>query len=523
MKMAFFGPVNVLFQLPGQRLPRHCDRALLLRKNSAQQLTLVLLSLLLIGFPVKDTQAQTISERAYAEALGRQFAEAINLSSDSSRLQAVKEIFSSEALRTVSLDKYAKLMNNLNDRLNPFQYHHSELITTTMAGGETRAVLHVYGRKEDAPMWSDIQVRLDPEPPHKFLSIAFLAEVSEPIYLPNGTIDQKETLQWLEEYVDKLVRENDLSGSILIVRDTTILFERYFGFADAGRKRTIDRNTLFNLGSGNKMFTALGIMKLVEQGDLHLTDSLLKFFPDFPDRARAGRVTIHHLLSHTSGIAEYWTESTRQRLAQCRTLDDHKPIVYSAGFEEDPGTSYHYSNSNFILLGLILEKVTGSDYFSYIKHSVFRKAGMQKTDSYFSNETQEKLAIPLARGNSGWIPAARGQRGSSAGGGYSNGREMLKFLTALKNDQIVSASTLKSMTTSKTTGLREADHYGYGFMIEQHGGENTIGHGGIAKGVNFSLHYFPQSGYVVLVFSNQDNGAFDDLKKNALKLVSGAR
>jgi CubicO group peptidase (beta-lactamase class C family) len=114
-------------------------------------------------------------------------------------------------------------------------------------------------------------------------------------------------------------------------------------------------------------------------------------------------------------------------------------------------------------------------------------------------------------------------RGSSAGGAYTRAVDMLKFSNSLRNYSLVSGATLKNMTTAKNSGLDAGEEYGYGFIIQKTGQETTYGHGGTSQGVNFEFRYFPGQKITLVVFSNQNNGAYDDLKRNTIKLISGAR
>lgn len=480
-------------------------------------------ALFLLAFSA-PASAQTDTIYPAPETWGDQFVAALRSTSSAEQTAIARQIFAPATLANPGTERLLGLFNRLQQEMSPIEYHHSEVFVAELSPGDVRRVLHIYLRKEGASMWRDIQMRLDPEPPYKLATIAFIAEVAEPVSLPNSDITQQITLDWLDGYVQKLVRENDLSGSILIAKGDQILFERYFGFADDAKTRAVDEHTLFNLGSGNKMFTALAIAKLQEEGKLQFTDRLIDFFPDFPNPELARKVTIHHLLSHSSGVGEYWTEKTETVMRQAESWHEYLPMVYQAGFNFEPGTEAGYSNSNFILLGAILEQVTGLDYFYLIQTLVYDKAGMAESGSFPFDRDAQRLAMPLTRnGDAGWVMAKHGKRGSPAGGGYSNLRDMLRFSKGLKTAAFVSAETLNNMITLKTAGLIDAFPYGYGFIPEKNDGVRSYGHGGIAPGVNLEFRYFPAADITLVVFSNQDNGAFDDLKKNTIKLITGER
>lgn len=458
------------------------------------------------------------------EYWGDRFAAALQSEAASEQANLVREIFSDTALANPGQDRLIGLIGRLHNEFYPFDYHHTDLMVSEFSPDNISRVLHVYLKKKEHTMWHDIQLRLDPAPPHKILSLAFIAEVAEPVSLPNGDITQKPTLDWLTQYISKLVRENDLAGSVLLAKGDQILLEQYFGYADDIRTQPVDAQTRFNLGSGNKMFTALAIVALQEQGKLNVADKLVNWFPDFPNPAWAEKVTIHHLLTHSSGIREYWRPETREEMAQCSTWQQYLPIIYRSGFDFEPGTESGYSNSNFILLGAIIEKVSGLDYFAFIQRFIYDTAEMKQSGTFIYDRTALPLAMPLARdGDRGWKEARHGRQGSPAGGGYSTVRDMLLFAQGLKRHAFVSAESFKVMIANQTVGLKDAFPYGYGFIPQKNDGEFSYGHGGIASGINLEFRYFPRLDVTMVVFSNQDNGAFDDLKKNMIKLISGER
>jgi CubicO group peptidase (beta-lactamase class C family) len=256
---------------------------------------------------------------------------------------------------------------------------------------------------------------------------------------------------------------------------------------------------------------------------LSYEDKITKYLKGFSDESKADNITIHQLLSHTSGISEYWSEQNDNAVYSATSINDHLQLVLKSGFDFEPGTDYQYCNSNFILLGAIIEKVTGKSFYDFVQGTVFNPADMNQS-GYF-NYASMNCAIPLARGENetDWIEAVHGIKGSSAGGAYSNVNDVLKFSNALRNNLTVSKETLENMTSVKNNNMIVTEDYGYGFIIQKFAQELSYGHGGTAKGVNFEFRYFPNSDITFVIFSNQDNGAYDDLKRNTIKLISGER
>ena len=325
--------------------------------------------------------------------------------------------------------------------------------------------------------------------------------------------------------METLKSEYDLYGSILIAEGDKILFEEYYGYADEEKKIPITNRTLFNVASGGKMFTALCISKLVDMNKLKYEDKITKYLNGFADSTKASNITIHHLLSHTSGISEYWSGQNDKFVHSATSINDHLTLVYKSGFDFEAGIAYQYCNSNYILLGAIIENVTGKSFYDFVQETIFNSAEMNSS-GYF-NYALTNCAIPLTRGENEteWVEAVHGIKGSSAGGAYSNTTDILKFSIALQNNKIVSKKTFKNMTNPKNSGIKEPMDfdYGYGFILSNSVQEASYGHGGTTDGVNFEFLYFPRSDITLIIFCNQNNGAYDDLKKNTIKLITGYR
>jgi CubicO group peptidase (beta-lactamase class C family) len=455
---------------------------------------------------------------------GGLFIKAINSNSEPEQKEIISNIFSQSAIDEIGLERLVGLVGQLHTNYAPLEYHHSETLSFNKPEGASY-IMHIYAKHPGAIMWNDFQMRLDPELPHKFKTIRFIAEVSEPVTLPNGSIENKETLEWLSNYLKQLKSEYDLYGSILIAKGDNILLEKYYGYEDVGKKIPITNKTLFNVASGGKMFTALCIAKLVEENKLKYDDKITKYLSGFSDQTNAEKITIHNLLSHTSGIAEYWTDENDKAVYSATNINDYLKLVYKSGFDFDAGTKYQYCNSNYILLGAIIEKVTGKSFYNFVQETIFNPAGMNS--SGYINHASPNTAMPLTRGTNGadWIEAEHGIKGSSAGGAYSNVEDILKFSDALKNDKIISQKSLVKMITPKNNAVKEAMdfEYGYGFILSKSAQEISYGHGGTAQGVNFEFRYFPRTDVTFVVFCNQNNGAYDDLKKNTVKLITGER
>jgi CubicO group peptidase (beta-lactamase class C family) len=454
-----------------------------------------------------------------AGALARKFFAAAASTDGAVREASVSQLYSEATLANVGKERLAAQLERIGTTFGAVKFHHVE-VTSASFGGTVRYVAHAFAQKPGGE-WLDFQFRLDAGPPVRFSELAFVANVTEPVALPNGEIGDPTTLKWLDDYVTKLAKTEGLSGAILLARGDEVFFERYFGGADAKRSTQITADTRFSLGSGNKMMTALLAARLVEQGKLSFDTRLRTLVPAFPESPNADAVTLHHLLSHTSGIGEYWTKEFASNRPKLVANADFLPWITKRGFDFAPGSDYAYSNSNFILAGLAVEGITGADYGSLLRKQIFEPLGM--SNSSLSIGEKGSFAQPLVRDGEGWKHSGLAGIGSSAGGAWSTVRDMLRFSRGLRAGTLVSKEMLDRMTTSKTGGLGEGEPYGYGFQIHQYGQARAYGHGGTAPGVNFDFKYFPREDVTFVIMSNQDNGAYDDLRKNAVKLISGQR
>lgn len=485
----------------------------------------VALMLCLLSYPARSFAASGGDQplRA-AEEAGRRFVEAVNSGDGELRLATARAVYSEATLQARGDEAIVGLMERLAGDFGDLEFHHAEA-NAFRIGKETRHSLHVFVRAAKYERWKDLQFQLEAAPPHRIVNLIFIADVAEPVYLPNGAISDPHTLSWLDAYVDRLVAEEDLSGALLIAAGGRPLIERYFGFADSARTVPCSAATRFNLGSGNKMFTALALAKLVEEGATAFDTPIAGYLPELSHREWAAKATVGHLVSHTAGAGEYWTDATREALTRVKTLEDFVPLIEAAGIDFEPGTRFHYSNSNFILAGLVIERITGGDYHDFVRERISRPCGLADTDAFRNDGSAANLAEPLVGTPGAWSRVRGAFRGSSAGGGYSTARDMLRFSRCLVEGRIVGKDMLGTMTRSYSAHLPESQvDYGYGFIRETSPDRVfSYGHGGIARGVNFEYRYFPASDVTLVMFCNQDNGAYDSLRKTATRLITGER
>ena len=246
---------------------------------------------------------------------------------------------------------------------------------------------------------------------------------ARPAYAPGDS--PAVVLDKLGRWLDAMAVTDSLPGMVAIADNGKIVFSRAGGIADERSKAPNSPETRFTLASLGKMFTAVAVAQLVEQGKLALTDTAGKFLPDFPNRD-VRRVTVQQLLTHTSGLGLYWNDRYEARRASLFTLADYVPLFAEDTLLFAPGSRFGYSNNGYIVLGRIAEAASGMSYYDHVKHNVFDRAGMPNTGYYDRSGETPNGAVGYSRDASGALQnnlGLRELRGSSAGGGYSTDHE----------------------------------------------------------------------------------------------------
>jgi CubicO group peptidase (beta-lactamase class C family) len=327
-------------------------------------------------------------------------------------------------------------------------------------------------------------------------------------------LSEKEVVEKTAAFLEELDAGNKFTGAVLIAKDGVSLFKKAYGYANRSFNIPNQIDTKFNLGSMNKMFTAVAIMQLVENGKIQLEANIIDYLPDYPNKNVAEQVTIHQLLTHTSGLGHFWTEEfMRTSKDLYREIEDYVPLFVNDSLLFEPGSQFSYSNAGFMVLGLIIEEVTGESYCDYVREYIYKPAGMINTDAYENDYVVPNLAVGYTE-----MQARPGEvknnlfmhivRGTPAGGGYSTVEDLLAFSNALMNDKLLSPEHTEMMMTGK---VRTAPHimYAYGFRDRVENGHHIVGHTGGFPGISGYLGIFTDLGYTVAVLSNFDSGYSD--------------
>jgi D-alanyl-D-alanine carboxypeptidase len=320
---------------------------------------------------------------------------------------------------------------------------------------------------------------------------------------------QADALKALSARADKLAHEDEFSGAVLVVaKDNHVLFGHAYGLANRTSRIPNTIRTRFRIGSMNKMFTAVAILQLVEAGKVKLTAPLGTYLPDYPNREVATKVTIHQLLTHTGGTGDIFGPDFDAHREELRTLADYVKLYGKRGLEFEPGSQWAYSNYGFILLGAVIENVTGHSYYRYVQQHIYAPAGMTRTGSLPEDHAVPGRSIGYTKppGATAWAPNTDTlpYRATSAGGGYSTVEDLARFAHALLSHKLLGPDSTKLLITGKVKD-GPGTRYAYGFEDARDAdGNGWVGHGGGAPGMNGDLKIYPKSGYVVAVLANID-------------------
>jgi len=362
-------------------------------------------------------------------------------------------------------------------------------------------------QERNSEQFGRIVVEVDPAEPHAIKSFE-LRPIARPAEFSIPRMTEAEALKAFRGYLDQAAAADRFSGAVLVAKNGKPVFTAVYGMADREKKTPNTLNTKFRIGSMNKMFTATAVLQLVQAGKINLTDPLGKYLTDYPNKDVASKVTIHQLLTHTGGTGDFFGPEFDKHRLELRTLQDYVKFYGQRGPSFDPGSRWEYSNYGFLLLGLVIEKASGQDYYEYVREHIFKPAGMNSTDSMPEDQAVPGRSVGYTKmkGTKEWSPNldTLPYRGTSAGGGYSTVEDLLAFANALADHKLLDARNLDLLTTGKmeTPG---GSKYAYGFGDETSAdGIRCFGHSGGAPGMNGDLKICPQSGYVIAVLANID-------------------
>ena len=321
---------------------------------------------------------------------------------------------------------------------------------------------------------------------------------------PPKPVNEAELVAQLSKTMDKLSDEDKFSGAVLLAKDGKPIFEKAYGMASKGYGVPNRTDTKFNVGSIDKVFTKVAIGQLIQQGKIaSVDDKLIKYLPDYPNKEAAEKITLRQIILMQSGIGDFFGPTFEKSAKdQYRTISDFLPLFASEPLQFEPGTKQKYSNGGYIVLGAVIEKLTGKSYYDYVRENIFQPLGMDNTDFSQVDEIVSNRATGYTKRGAvetvAWrqnvysLPA----RGSSAGGGYSTVEDLLKFANAVRERKILNPAF--------DEGAPVAPGKPFAIMI-------GMGIAGGSPGVNGVMESAMPGGYTMIVLSNYDPPSAEDV------------
>lgn len=321
--------------------------------------------------------------------------------------------------------------------------------------------------------------------------------------------------QKLAELIETYSKLNKFNGTILISQNGEILLNKGYGFSNFKDSVRNEPNTIFQIGSVTKQFTAAAILKLQEQKKLNVSDKISKYFPAFP---KGDSITIENLLTHTSGIFNYTNDPAFMQTEAVKPISEEKMIALfkDKPLNFSPGTNYAYSNSGYMLLGYIVQKVSGKPYETAIRDLIFKPLNMSSTGfdftglkaagkakGYFVISTKESIEAPIVDSTVSY----------AAGAIYSTTGDLYKWHKGLLTNQIINkASFDKAATPVK-------NNYGYGMSIDSTFGKRVIAHGGGIFGFTSNMARIPEDDVCIVILNNYGNSNLGQITRDALAIL----
>lgn len=319
------------------------------------------------------------------------------------------------------------------------------------------------------------------------------------------SLTAQETLQQIDALLAAHIKNETFNGTVLVAQKGKILLQKGYGYKNAAQKLLNDSNTIFQVGSITKQFTAAVILRLQEQQQLSLQDKLSNYFPEL---SFANKVTIEQLLSHTSGIFNYTSNADFMKTEAVKPASQEKMLALfkDKPLEFEPGTQFNYSNSGYILLGYIIEKVTRKPYYQVVHDMIFTPLHMDHTGFDFAGlQSPDKATGYFVLTNTASTPATIVDSSASfaAGAIYSTVNDLYKWDRSLYTEKIISKASLKN-AYSRRKGM-----YGLGWIIDSANGKEVYQHSGGIFGFTSFIGRSPEEDICIILFDNKGDGGLE--------------
>jgi len=325
----------------------------------------------------------------------------------------------------------------------------------------------------------------------------------------------------VDDYVSAQMRQLHIPGlSLAIVRDGRVTKAQGYGFANLELRAHATKETVYEIGSNTKQFTAAAIMMLVQGGKVHLEDPITQYFPEAPQAWR--NITIRHLLTHTSGIQNHvavphWLDVFKTDLGfeTSPARDELLKMFFKLPLEFQPGETWAYDNTGYYLLGIIIEKVSGKSYWQFVDERIFKPLGMEATRS-----TDPKPLVPNRASGYEWKndgfenrPILLSAIAFSAGSLISTVEDIVKWDAALSSEKLLNRSSLDQIWTATATD-DDADapfNYGFGWFVDSYHGHRLVQHSGGTPGFSSVIYRFIDDKLTIIILTNHSDMIIDEL------------
>jgi CubicO group peptidase (beta-lactamase class C family) len=323
----------------------------------------------------------------------------------------------------------------------------------------------------------------------------------------------------LDSVFKKMVSEKQFNGSLLIGKENKIVYTNFSGYADYPDKKRINKSSQFEIASVSKQFTAVAILMLYEQKKLQLTDSIQKFIPDFPYKG----ITVHQLLCHRSGLPDYFKFAEKyHKDKNCLMTNDSllkMMIVYQPAILSLPDQNFEYSNTGYVILASIVERISGTSFSEFITHSIFEPAGMKESYFYHYGKNQSGGYTVGHKNNlqhykRDFLSGILGDKGI-----ITTAHDLYLWDNALYEAKIIRKETLQMAFSPQNTDQSPCNNYGYGWRLScDNYGNTVIYHGGLWNGYNSLFLKRLSDKTLIVILSNRYNRGFSGKSTEILSI-----
>ena len=327
----------------------------------------------------------------------------------------------------------------------------------------------------------------------------------------------------LDSLLKRIHKRHDFHGTILVAKNEKIVYQNQIGIANFKKKTPLNKQSLFQLASVSKQFTAAAIMLLNERNQLKLTDTVNKYFPDFPFKS----VTIKNLLNHTAGLPKYfWIAEHEWGKKNAPTNSEMMAFLPSSNVQRffKPGRNFDYSNTGYFVLASIVEKVSGSSFSSFLKTNIFEPLQMKHSHVYsFENDSIKKNQLYGYRLYRGWrhikIPGTVNDAIVGDKNVYTTAEDLFKWTQGLNSGNLLTKESLALMYSKGETVYGRKVPYGFGFRIDTKGKHNVY-HYGKWNGFSAGLTKYLEDDLVIIVLEHTSYTALKSLNRKIKKIVA---